>query len=405
MPPLPPARSSAPGFCSGHLWYHSTGQIVDTPTYEQYGDAIAGGQVPYRDFRLEYPPSALPAFLAPELTATRGDLNSYTHAFERWMAGAGVLLTLLAAAALMSLRASPLRATTALALIAASPLLLGTVVLTRFDLWPAALMAAALAALLAERDEIGALALGAAIATKLYPAALVPLGIAWVWRRHGRRRALAWTALVAATCAAVFLPFAAIAPASVGHSFSVQLHRPLQIESLGAAVLIGLHHAAGLAITVQSDHGSQNIENTAANAAAIVTTVLALFALCAIWIVFARGPAERERLATAAAASIATFIAFGKVFSPQFMIWLIPLVPIVRSRIAPVLLAAALVLTQLWFPAHYWALTTFAPRESWILLARDLVVVALAIVLFAELSPAGSAGRRPGWRAARRAAA
>ncbi len=280
-----------------------------------------------------------------------------------------------------ALRASPLRATLALALIAASPLLLGTVVLTRFDLWPAALTAGALAALLTERDELGALVLGAAIATKLYPAVLVPLGIAWAWRRHGRRRALAWTALVAATCAAVFLPFAAIAPAGIGHSFGVQLHRPLQIESLGAATLIALHHAAGLAVTVQSDHGSQNIENTAANAAAVVTTVLALFALCAIWFAFARGPAQRERLAGAAAASIATFIAFGKVLSPQFMIWLIPLVPIVRSRIAPVLLAVALLLTQLWFPAHYWALTPFAPRESWILLVRDLVVVGLAIVL------------------------
>lgn len=365
----------------GHLWYHSTGQIVDTPTYEQYGDAIAAGRVPYRDFPLEYPPGALLPFVAPELTARKSDLNGYGHAFERWMAGAGVLLTLFAAAALAALRAPPLRATLALALVAASPLLLGTVVLTRFDLWPAALTAAALAALLAGRNELGALVLGAAIATKLYPVVLVPLGIAWVWRQYGRRRALAWTTLVAATCAAVFLPFAAIAPGGLGHSFAVQLHRPLQIESLGAAALIALHHAAGVAITVRSDHGSQNIESAGADAVAVATTVLALFALCATWFLFARGPAQRERLATASAAAVATFIAFGKVFSPQFMIWLIPLVPLVRNRLAPMLLAAALVLTQLWFPAHYWALTTLALRESWLLLARDLVVLALAIVL------------------------
>ena len=390
----------------GHLWYHSTGQIIDTPTYEQYGDAIAAGQVPYRDFRLEYPPGALLPFVAPELTVPRGDLDAYGHSFERWMAGAGVLLTLFAAAALVALRAPPLRAVLALALVATSPLLLGTVVLTRFDLWPAALTAAALAALLAGRNELGAIALGAAIATKLYPIVLVPLGIAWVWRLHGRRRALVWTGLVAATCAAVFLPFAAIAPGGLGHSFSVQLHRPLQIESLGAATLLALHHAGGLAVTVRTDYGSQNIESTGASAAAIVTTVLALLALCAVWLAFARGPAQRERLAAAAAASVATFIAFGKVFSPQFMIWLIPLVPLVRSRLAPLLLAAALVLTQLWFPAHYWALTTLDPRESWLLLVRDLIVVALAGVLLAGLSPArGSAGERASWLAARRAAA
>ncbi|HVH51266.1 MAG TPA: glycosyltransferase 87 family protein, partial [Gaiellaceae bacterium] len=161
----------------GHFWYHSTQQIVDTPGYENYGDAIAAGSVPYRDFRLEYPPGALLPFVAPELTARRGDYAGYTHAFERWMAGAGVLLTLLVAVALLALDAPPLRAGVGLALVAASPLLLGTVVLTRFDLWPAALTAAALAALLAERDDLGAVALGAAIATKLYPAVLVPVGV------------------------------------------------------------------------------------------------------------------------------------------------------------------------------------------------------------------------------------
>ena len=61
----------------GHLWYHSTGQIIDTPTYEHYGDAIAAGEVPYRDFWLEYPPGALLPFAAPELTAPRGDLDAY----------------------------------------------------------------------------------------------------------------------------------------------------------------------------------------------------------------------------------------------------------------------------------------------------------------------------------------
>jgi len=78
-------------------------------------------------------------------------------------------------------------------------------------------------------------------------------------------------------------------------------------------------------------------------------------------------------------------LAFGKVFSPQFVIWLVPLVPLVRGRrgiAAGGLLASALVLTQLWFPHHYWELADgFAQRESWLLLARNLAIVALAAVL------------------------
>ena len=42
------------------------GQISDTWIYQRAGDAIVHhGRVPYRDFGLEYPPGALPAFALP----------------------------------------------------------------------------------------------------------------------------------------------------------------------------------------------------------------------------------------------------------------------------------------------------------------------------------------------------
>jgi hypothetical protein len=80
------------------------------------------------------------------------------------------------------------------------------------------------------------------------------------------------------------------------------------------------------------------------------------------------------------------FAAFGKVLSPQFLIWLIPLVPLVRGRrglVASGLLALALLLTQVWFPIRYWDLVHFEAFPSWVLLARDLVLVALLAVLIA----------------------
>ena len=104
----------------------------------------------------------------------------------------------------------------------------------------------------------------------------------------------------------------------------------------------------------------------------------------------ARGPATSERLVTHSVAAIAALIAFGKVFSPQFLIWLIPFVALVRGRRAPAaigLFLLALVLTQLWFPRHYWDLANrFASPYSWYLLARDLAVLALAAVLVWPLS-------------------
>src|SRR5207249_4921454 len=45
-----------------HRGFYRHRQIIDTPIYERYGDAMANGQVPYRDFGLEYPPASLPVF-------------------------------------------------------------------------------------------------------------------------------------------------------------------------------------------------------------------------------------------------------------------------------------------------------------------------------------------------------
>ena len=58
---------------SWSLLHHGSlgrGQIIDTPVYVQYASAMVNGEVPYRDFRLEYPPGALPMFVLPVKAVT-----------------------------------------------------------------------------------------------------------------------------------------------------------------------------------------------------------------------------------------------------------------------------------------------------------------------------------------------
>jgi L-cystine uptake protein TcyP (sodium:dicarboxylate symporter family) len=87
------------------------------------------------------------------------------------------------------------------------------------------------------------------------------------------------------------------------------------------------------------------------------------------------------------AAALVAFVALGKVLSPQFLIWLVPVVPLVaglRGLRASALLAGGLVLTQLWFPSRYWDLAReLDPFVSGLVLARDVVLVALLITLVA----------------------
>ena len=371
-----------------HVGFYKHKQVIDTPVYQRYGNAIADGKVPYRDFGVEYPPGALPMFALPGL-AKPGKNQEVSARFRRtfetlmWMCGAVALLAM--AVVLRVLRRSDLNVWGALCFAAVAPLLLGSVILSRFDLWPAAICAAALAALVSNRLRLGHALLGLGITAKLFPVVFIPLGVAYVWKRAGRREALTCLALLAGVVGAVFLPFVVLSPGGVWHSLSVQLNRPLQVESLGASLLLVGHHVFGFGLAGETSHGSQNVAGSAAGVLAVATTLLQVGVLGWIWTSFARGRGDGEALVRSTAAALCAFVALGKVLSPQFLIWLIPIVPLVRGRRglwASALLAAALVLTQVWFPFRYFRLALhFEAGLSWVLLARDLALVAITMLL------------------------
>ena len=368
-------------------------QIIDTPVYQEYGEAMAAGQVPYRDFGLEYPPGALPVFWLPTL----GPAEHYRSIFEAlmWICAAALLVIVVRSAA--ALGASPRRLLAIAVALGLFPLALGSVVLTRYDLWPAALVAAALAAVLMGRARLGLAVLGIAVAAKIYPLVLLPPLLIYLARRHGRREAAIGLGAFAAALAMIVVPFALIAPDGLWDSVSRQLDRPLQIESLGASLLLAAHQLGLYEPTVVSTHGSQNLSGSLPDALATVQTVLQAAALVAVWALFARGPASAGRLVAACAGSVVVFVAFGKVLSPQFIIWLVPVVPLVAGRVglaAAGFLGAALISTHLWFPTRYWDMVDLQP-VGWVVLVRNVLLVALAVVLAFATARARAPARSP----------
>ena len=89
----------------------------------------------------------------------------------------------------------------------------------------------------------------------------------------------------------------------------------------------------------------------------------------------------------ASAAAVTAFLVFNRFISPQYLVWLIPLVLVVpgRGRLAAAgLLGCSLVLGQLWF-FHYhdvWALD----RIVWLVVARDAALLVLYALLVARLN-------------------
>ena len=382
------------------------GQLSDVPVYVHYADLMRGGAVPYRDFHFEYPPAALPVMLLPAYMSW-----SYATSFAVLMGVCGAGCIAAAAWALRAVGAGVGRTWVALLTVGVSPLVLGSLFDTRFDLWPTLLAVAAIAAVVGERPLLSGAFLGLGFAAKLWPAVLLPIAVVHLWRRRGRGGAPAVVAAFVVVAAACFLPFAVLGADGLRAMFADQLNRPLQVESLGAAVLMATQHLGMRPLATVSSHGAQGLSGPGAGLAADLSTVLEVLSVVAVWVVFARRRnASGEAVLLAAAATVAALVAFDRVLSPQYLVWLAPFIPLVRGGrgvLAGGLLLLALGLTQTWFPWHYWPLALdHASPWSWYLLARDVALVALAGVLLLELSLArGSAAGRAGWPAARRAAA
>ena len=152
-----------------------------------------------------------------------------------------------------------------------------------------------------------------------------------------------------------------------------------------SALWIGAHHVAGLRLHSVNSYGSSNIASSGARFAGTLSAVLAAALIVAIWIRFARSSRDRDEIVLAFAACVAAYVAFAKVLSPQYLVWLFPLVPLVRGRRglwATAVLGVAAVLTQLWEPQHHGDLYRhFAMRESVLLMTRDVLLIAMLALL------------------------
>jgi hypothetical protein len=393
-------------FYVGIRWLQR-GQLSDVTVYEGYAGFVRNGDLPYRDFAFEYPPAALPPILLPAYMSW-----SYATSFAILMGVCGAGCIAAAGSALRAVEAGTARVLTALLAIGAAPFLLRLPFEGHFDLWPALLAVGGLAALLRERAVLSGLLLGLGFAAKLWPVVLLPIALAYLWRRRGRAGTLAHLAAFVAVAVACFLPFAILAPHGVRAMFADQLNRPLQVESLGAAMLMAAEHLGMRPLTTITSHGAQALSGRGAVLAADLSTALEILTVVAVWIAFARRrDPDGEAVLLAAAATIAALVAFDRVLSPQYLVWLVPFVPLVwgaRALLASGALFLALGLTQTWlYYTHYWALAlNHASPWSWYLLGRDLALAAIAGLLVLGLSRGrDSGGGTTDWPAVRRAGA
>ena len=282
-------------------WLHE-GELVDTPTYEGYGDAIVarrgartGTSCPSTR-RSRCPPSSCRRSSSARTRRTSGTRSPSTWPCS--LCGA-VLVGLVWWTLVRARRLRRAASYLPLALVAVAPLLLGSVVLSRFDLWPAA------ARLGGARGRSSPGATGSAPGSSAPPSrrsSTRPCSCRSRPSGSGGGAAGARRSSPAAVFAAVLVvcvgPFLLLAPDGLASSVWRQLDRPLQLESLPAAAA----RARRRRRRWSRSHGSQNLAGSAGVALGVVMTVAAAAVLVWLWVRFARGPTEPARLVRYAAA-------------------------------------------------------------------------------------------------------
>jgi uncharacterized membrane protein len=366
-------------------------RVNDLFVYRQLAGPLVHGGLPYRDAFLEYPPLAAPAIALPGVLGTGAE--AFRAAFAGWtllLAAACVLLT-----GALAARSGGSRRTALLA-VAGAPLLCGAMLRTHFDLAPVALLLAALLALCDERPRLGLALLGLATLTKGFPLLAAAPALAWLAARRGNRVALeAAAALVVVIAVGVAFAIAA-SPSGAVDAVRYQLDRPVQIESSPAGILLALDAVgAGQARSVSSFR-SNGLEHPAAGLVAAAFAALLAVALALLARAAYRRPDPRALVLAALATGVA-YAVLGKVLSPQYLIWAVPLGALAlawREYALAAAATAAIVLTQLEFPARYFDVVDREALPLALVAARNLVLLAvLGLALRALSRPAPAAAR------------
>ena len=315
--------------------------------------------------------------------------GAYNAAFKTLMALCGLGALFAVVLTLVTLGASRRRLYAVAVLFALSPIAVGPISLNTYDLFPAALTVGALAAVVRRRELLGFGLLGLAATAKLYPLVIVPLAAIYVWSIAGRSRALRGLGVFAAVAALVVLPFTILGPGGLWDSFHSQSARGLQVESLGASVLLAADQLGLYAATVV--HGAtgaatRDLAGSFPDALATITSLVQVGAVGLVWWLFVSGPRTAERLVLAATAAVTGFLVFNRFVSPQYVVWLIPLVLLVPGATgiaAAALVAVALVLAQIWF-FHYSHLFQLE-SISWLVVLRNALLLVLYLLLAVRL--------------------
>jgi len=373
-----------------HLYYPAPGGLEHSLAMQ-----MLDGRMPYRDFACEYPPLALLSFLAPGLLFRTPLAYSFALASELLLFD---LIALVLIASLASRLNMPLR--DSLAVYTVLLLAVGPLVVCRYDLLPATLVLASLWAFVSKRTGVAWALLALGVTAKLYPVVLVPLFFIYHMINREYRRLIKGVACFFGALFVVVVPWLIIDTGGLWYSLTYHLERGLHSESSYGTALLMAQALGWTRVEGSLTFGSWNITSPLADAIGGISLYLTVSFLAVVygwfgWMLrknlktrsekITSGPQDAWRLLVQfASLTVLVFMLANKVFSPQYLIWLCPLLPLLSGQsryFVWFLFTAAAALTQYVFPYHYIEFEMGSPGTVAVLASRNILLGVTAFVI------------------------
>jgi uncharacterized membrane protein len=267
--------------------------------------------------------------------------------------------------------------------------------LGRYDIFPALLILLVLLSAVAGRPLLVGFWLGVSIAAKLYPVVLLPIfSVYYFVRREYPALVRLVLGRLVTTCL-ILLPFALAGSEQLLSFLKYHQLRGLQLETLPSGLLLLAYKLRLIQAKTIFNYGAfHTVSPLADNLLKWLPLTFLLLSSVAIvcWAIHFRrewretGTITPESLVTYITATLLIFAVTNKVFSPQYMIWLLPFAVLLRPRQIG-LFAAICLITPLIYPVLYEKLVFLQVILILLLNLRNILIVMLTLWLLVEHFP------------------
>ena len=301
-------------------------------------EVLIDHRAPYSDTHFEYPPVALAIFAIPRLVAW--DLNSFRYAYAVF-AGLAYLVSMRYALRIGDhFGISRIRI---FIIYFLSALWLNQFIIARYDIFPALTILMGIDAFLKGKHDRAAILIAVGTMMKLYPALVI---LAFIYVFVSKRewfKAVRCLGLCIIGCALIMLPFMINDLSTAFSWLTIHSSRGIQVESvIGTIMEVGSYFAPG-SVTMINNYGSDNITGDIPDAVApfmnyVMLAGILMVAAMMLYTALRKGHTTQElerNVVITSLALILAFIVFNKVYSAQYGLWAITLVPLLYYPTEP----------------------------------------------------------------------